>query len=151
MIEKKTNRLESVRYPLLCQLTSRLESFPTRFQRHVEIQPNTDCWQWTGSKSGVPGFPQHAYGRYAQTTCPVYVRIAHRFAYEFVHGKIPAGLEIDHLCGNKLCVNPQHLELVTHQENCKRRFKSGPERTPGSIRDRRFTRQFSRLLTGGAE
>lgn len=45
---------------------------------------------------------------------------AHRFAYELHKGPIPKGLEIDHLCRNTLCVNPNHLEAVTHRENVRR-------------------------------
>lgn len=45
---------------------------------------------------------------------------AYRFAYEFLVGPIPDGLELDHLCRVRLCVNPAHLEPVTHAENNKR-------------------------------
>lgn len=107
---------------LLC----RLSDFPLRFQKHVEAQVN-GCWLWTGSASGPPGFPQHAYGRYFATIQPLRSQIAHRFAYEFATGRvIPKPLELDHLCKTKLCVNPAHLEVVTHQENCQRRKRSGP-------------------------
>ena len=50
---------------------------------------------------------------------------AHRISYEFFSGPIPEGLSLDHLCKNKACYNPRHLEPVTHQENCKR---AGPDR-----------------------
>lgn len=45
---------------------------------------------------------------------------AHRFIWEFFNGKIPKGLEVDHLCMNRSCVNTDHLEIVTHSENVKR-------------------------------
>jgi hypothetical protein len=44
----------------------------------------------------------------------------HRFAYELLVGPIPAGLVLDHLCRNRLCVNPNHLEPVTNSENPRR-------------------------------
>lgn len=43
--------------------------------------------------------------------------MAHRFAYELIRGKIPEGLDIDHLCRNRQCVNPEHMEPVTPREN----------------------------------
>lgn len=48
------------------------------------------------------------------------VGMAHRLSYEMVYGPIPEGLVIDHLCENKLCVNPLHLEAVTREENSSR-------------------------------
>jgi hypothetical protein len=46
--------------------------------------------------------------------------LAHRYVYETHKEAIPNGLELDHLCRNTLCVNPNHLEPVTHAENCRR-------------------------------
>jgi hypothetical protein len=52
-------------------------------------------------------------------TIAVIIR-AHRFAYELLVGPIPEGLVIDHLCRNRRCVNPAHLEPVTAEENWRR-------------------------------
>lgn len=70
-----------------------------------------DCWEWTGAKT-----PQ-GYG----THCLNYKYWrAHRLAYVLLVGDIPEGLVLDHLCGNKGCVNPKHLEPVTQGENVRR-------------------------------
>lgn len=91
---------------------------PARFFAKVKFA-ESGCWLWCGSKCGVPGFPQHAYGQLRGWTGRKVM--AHRFAYEVVIGPIPEHLEIDHLCNTKLCVNPNHLEAVEHAENMRRR------------------------------
>jgi hypothetical protein len=70
-----------------------------------------DCWQWMGSTAGA------GYATFAVKKRTTYV---HRVSFEEWRGAIPAGLEIDHLCEDKLCVNPWHLEPVTHAENMRR-------------------------------
>lgn len=69
-----------------------------------------DCWIWTGSRFGRYG-GIYAAGRH---------RLVHKVLYEIENGPVPGGLELDHLCRNRLCVRPAHLEAVTHQENVLR-------------------------------
>lgn len=93
-----------------------------RFQSKVRPDP-TGCLMWTA------GVDKDGYGRFSLTTTPGrYVEVkAHRFAYELAHGPIPAGLVLDHLCRIPGCVNPDHLEPVTHAENIARGI--GPSAT----------------------
>jgi hypothetical protein len=70
------------------------------------------CWNWTGALS------RNGYGRFGpQAGLTVG---AHRFAYELLVGPIPEGLDLDHLCRNRRCVNPAHLEPVGRSENLAR-------------------------------
>lgn len=68
------------------------------------------CWLWVG-KVDKDGYGTIHYGKY---------RRAHRLSYELLKGNIPEGLVIDHLCRNRACVNPTHLEPVTNHENLMR-------------------------------
>ena len=81
------------------------------------------CWDWLGchNEDGY-GF-KHWNGK----STP-----AHQLAYKFVKGAVPDGLELDHLCLNRGCCNPEHLEAVTHAENM-RRAGIIPRRTPSGI------------------
>lgn len=74
----------------------------------------TPCWIWQ-RQIGPDG-----YGRARRPVPPRQFTTAHRVIWERVVGAIPDKLVLDHLCGVKACVNPQHLELVTHAENLLR-------------------------------
>lgn len=76
-----------------------------------KVEKTDTCWNWNGCTNGV------FYGLISVNNKNILV---HRFSYELHKGKIPDGLQIDHLCRNKLCVNPEHLEAVTQYENLKR-------------------------------
>jgi HNH endonuclease len=81
-----------------------------RFFKHIAIEQN-GCWLWQRAKDW------DGYGLFK-----IYPRMlrAHRWAYEEFIGPIADGLQIDHLCRNKSCVNPDHLEVVTPLENTQR-------------------------------
>lgn len=70
------------------------------------------CWVWTG-KLDEKGYSVASY--FGKKTS------GYRLSYEMFVGPIPAGLQIDHLCRNKACVNPEHLEAVTMSVNFLRR------------------------------
>lgn len=82
------------------------------FEDRVSVTPS-GCWNWLGTKneSGYGGL-WNPFTKKCQK--------AHRVTYEFVKGPIATGLTIDHLCRNKSCVNPEHLEAVTLKENIRR-------------------------------
>ena len=77
----------------------------------IKVQKTPDCWNWIASHS------TNGYGRLMHKNKYV---AAHRWSYESLVGPIPDGLVIDHLCRNKLCVNPAHMEPVTQRENVMR-------------------------------
>jgi hypothetical protein len=70
------------------------------------------CWEWTAHRC------KGGYGRFNSRM--VGTGLAHRISYMLLVGPIPEDKELDHLCRNKGCVNPMHLEPVAHRENCRR-------------------------------
>jgi hypothetical protein len=89
----------------------------------AKVNKTDACWLWTGSRAGRGKRTSKArYGHMAFHGRSVG---AHRIAYALLVGPLLDGMEIDHLCGNTLCVRPDHLEQVTGAENARR---SGPTR-----------------------
>lgn len=89
---------------------------------------SSGCWQWIGAVT------TSGYGTYRQ-------QYAHRFSYELHIGPIPEGEQVDHLCRNPLCVNPEHLEAVTPVVNNHRSYAPGAVavRTNRCKRNHEFT------------
>lgn len=78
------------------------------FMRHLSSNLHVgDCWEWKGARAdtgySVFGNMDNRYG--------------HRVSYVLFNGDIPEGKEIDHKCGNRGCVNPLHLQAITHKQN----------------------------------
>lgn len=126
-----------------------------RFFSHVE--KTEACWLWIGYRN------RQGYGRFGVGSRVVY---AHRWLYEQSIGPVPSGLDLDHLCRQKACVNPAHLEPVTRGENlrrgdgprlraahfaarrhCKRGHELTPENTYRDAKGHRVCRACVRLKT----
>jgi len=87
-----------------------------RFWEKIQITDN-GCWMWQAyvKPNGYAGF---GIGNTEENNRKM--EYAHRWAYRNFIGEIPKGLELDHLCRNRSCVNPNHLEPVTRKENLSR-------------------------------
>jgi hypothetical protein len=112
-------------------------SLKERLWGRVDKNGPNGCWVWIGGTSDT------GYGTIRGTINGnpkgLYV---HRVAYEFMRGGIPAGLHIDHLCRNKRCVNPDHLEPVTQKENSLRGI------SPNAINARKKKCKWGHPLSG---
>ena len=88
-----------------------------RFWKKVSGDRNEhECWQWIGARTGS-GYGNFVLSGIRGREQPI---PAHRFSYILHRGPIPEGLHLDHLCRNRFCVNPAHLEPVTCGENLRR-------------------------------
>lgn len=81
---------------------------PSAVRFFAKVDASGVCWEWTASNDGCKG-----YGRFDKQS-------AHRWAFEYLVGPIPAGMTLDHLCRNPACVNPDHLEVVSFGVNTLR-------------------------------
>lgn len=80
----------------------------TRFWSHVDKSNGPEsCWLWTGYKDPL------GYGMYGRHS------FAYHYPWEQLHGPIPVGKVLDHICNNPACVNPDHLRAITQQQNCE--------------------------------
>lgn len=84
-----------------------------RFWSKVQISERDGCWEWSRARSSS------GYGQFRLMT-PRRLVAAHRLAYEMLVGPIAPHLVLDHLCGNRRCINPSHLEPITSGENTRR-------------------------------
>ena len=76
------------------------------------------CWNWQGAVQKHNGYGRLTTRSYTKGQKRSFA--AHRLAYELVNGPVPEGLQLDHLCRNRICGNPTHLEPVTMRENLMR-------------------------------
>jgi len=77
---------------------------------------DTPCWVWQG-RPGTNGYGKSSVDGRSTS--------AHRVVFEQVRGPIPEGMVLDHLCEVRLCVNPEHLDLITPSENTARSWRRG--------------------------
>lgn len=75
-----------------------------------KVEATGFCWNWTGAE-------QKGYGKVRRNKKTLRV---HRYAYEMLIEPLPEDMTVDHLCRNTLCVNPDHMEIVTNEENLRR-------------------------------
>lgn len=80
-----------------------------RFWPKVDKLGPDDCWEWTAARRA------DGYGQFNVT--PTSRVQAHRYSYSEANGAIPNGMQIDHTCFNRACVNPAHLRLATNKQN----------------------------------
>ncbi len=130
-VSLKTRRLQSVS----AKRRHAIKNPKERFWSRINIQGLLDCWLWTGHVGSRNG-----YG-YAGIN-----ELAHRLAWRYTYGAIPDGMFVLHKCDNRLCVNPGHLFLGTHEDNMRDMLRK--DRSTRGIRHYRhkFTAEEVRQL-----
>lgn len=107
-------------------------SLVARFWSYVDRNRPDACWQWKGGKD------DDGYGRFfvAKDSASLKAAKAHHVSLALAGRRIPEGTEIAHGCDNRACVNPLHLEAVSHRENMRQMAARGRTRggRPGTVR-----------------
>lgn len=101
-------------------MSTALEVLPQRIISKIDFEGSGGCWLWVAAKNHLG---------YASVYWKGATAVAHRLIYRELAGEIPAGLVLDHLCRVRHCVNPDHLEPVTQQENVVRGASANKTKT----------------------
>ena len=107
-----------------------LTDLTARFWTKVTVDPDSNCWLWTGALNS------RGYGQWAVEGVS---KSIHRLTYEAFRGDIPEGLTIDHLCRVKHCCNPWHMEVVTVAVNNQRKVGAGSPSATHCLRGHEYT------------
>lgn len=111
MADSSEESLKPKRKPTLHEITEKWEDgLKEKFMRTISINEK-GCWEWTAGKTSKGYGAMYVSGIQFST---------HRISYMMSVGEIPKGLDLDHLCRNRVCCNPSHLEAVTRQINLLR-------------------------------
>lgn len=88
----------------------------------AKVEKTDECWVWTAATDSGGYGKIYVDGRY---------RLAHRLAWELIDGPVPSGMDLDHRCGNRACVNPGHLRVTTRSQNNQHRIGNQCNNTSG--------------------
>jgi hypothetical protein len=108
------------------------------YARH-SVDAATGCWNWTGAISN---------SRYGSIFYEGRMQKAHRVMWRLLRGEIADGMDLDHLCRNTKCVNPNHLEPVTRSENLRRGLMDRNSQKTHCKRGHEFTPENTRIKPG---
>ena len=101
---------QRLKMPIRKHWRNGLAKVPDSFLKRVNIHPD-GCWEWTGA-TDTSGYGRYRYGGRHEPT--------HRLLWKLTVADVAGDLELDHLCRNRVCCNPDHLEPVSRRENTLR-------------------------------